>query len=232
MIYQQIMTTNIKLKQLELLLNDFELLSKTALVQMQITTKLLNDNTIESLYEEAESNEIIMDRLEIKVREEVVFTIFQFNPVAADLRKIITYQDITTNLERIGDMLLNVIHFLKKTDLSTPHFEPIKKMISKMVQYTGEMLRNTIFSFSNEDSHTAYEVIAEDDKVDELFHQISLSLQEIYADKKLNKEDIRNMINVNAISHNLERIGDSATNIAEATIYLTEGKDIRHGNKQ
>ncbi len=226
------MTSNIKNKQLELLLHDFELLSKTAMIQMQITTKLLDDNTLESLYEEAESNEIIMDRLEIKIREEVVFTIFQFNPIAADLRKIITYQDITTNLERIGDMLLNIIHFLKKTDLSTPHFEAINKMIRKMVQYTAEMLRNCIFSFSNEDSHTAYQVIKEDDKVDELYHQISLSLQETFTDNKLSKTEIQNMINVNSISHNLERIGDSTTNIAEAAIYLTEGKDIRHGNKQ
>lgn len=225
------MTTNIKSKQLELLLHDFELLSKTALIQMQITTKLLHDNTIESLYDEAESNEIIMDRLEIKVREEAVFTIFQFNPIAADLRKIITYQDITTNLERIGDMLLNIIHFLRKTDLNNPHFESIKKQIHKMVNYTSDMLRNAIFSFSNEDSRTAYNVIKEDDKVDEIFHQISLSLQETFANKKLSKVEIQNMIHVNAISHNLERIGDSATNIAEATIYLTEGKDIRHGNE-
>ncbi len=226
------MTTNIKRKQLELLLNDFELLSKTAMTQMQIATKLLHDNTIEPLYEEAESNEIIMDRLEIKVREEVVFTIFQFNPMASDLRKIITYQDITTNLERTGDMLLNIIHFLKKTDFKNPHFKEITTLIYKMVEYTSEMLRNAIFSFSNEDSHIAYQVIKEDDKVDELFHLINRSLQETFGDKQLTKTEIQNIIHISAISHNLERIGDSATNIAEATIYLTEGKDIRHGNKE
>lgn len=226
------MTTNIKLKQLQLLLNDFELISKTALTQMHIAAKLLEDNTIESLYEEAESNEIIMDRLEVKVREEVVFAIFQFNPKAADLRKILTYQDITNNLERVGDTLLNIIHFSKKTDVNAPHLEKEKIMIQKMLKYASEMLQNAIFSFSNEDSITAYKVIEEDDKVDELFHQISLSLQEAFADKKLTKEDIRNIMNINAISYNLERVGDSATNIAEAAIYLTEGKDIRHGNKQ
>lgn len=225
------MTTNIKDKQLELLLNDFELLSKTAMIQMQIATKLLHDNSIASLYEEAESNEIIMDRLEIKVREEVVFTIFQFNPIAADLRKIITYQDITTNLERVGDMLLNIIHFLRVTNLSIPEYEVVYKKINKMIGYTGEMLRNAIFSFSNEDPHMAYQVIEDDDKVDELFHQITVSLEEVFADRKLTKAEIKNIINANAICYNLERIGDSATNIAEATVYLIEGKDIRHGNK-
>ncbi|MDR1556409.1 MAG: hypothetical protein LBS88_05170 [Tannerellaceae bacterium] len=223
---------NIKTRQWELLLNDFELLAKTTLTQLQITNKLLEDNTIDLLYEEAESNEIILDRLEIKVREEAVFTIFQFNPKAADLRKIITYQDITTNLERIGDMLLNIIHFLRETDFTHPDFEEIKKTINRMVELVGGMLRQAIFSFSNEDSHIAYKVIEEDDLVDELFHQISLSLQEKFEGRKLSKSEIRNMIHTNAISHNLERIGDNTTNIAEATIYLTEGKDIRHGNKE
>ena len=226
------MTTNIKNKQLELLLHDFELLSRTAMIQMQIATKLMQDNTLETLYEEAESNEIIMDRLEIKIREEVVFTIFQFNPIATDLRKIITYQDITTNLERIGDILLNIIHFLKKTDFSVPEFEVVNKKIYKMTGYASEMLRNAILSFSNEDSNVAYKVIEEDDKVDELFHQIAISLQEAFENRKLTKKEIQSIINANAISYNLERIGDSATNIAEAAIYLTEGKDIRHGNKQ
>jgi phosphate transport system protein len=223
---------NIKTRQLDLLLNDFELLAKTTLMQLQITNKLLHDNSIEQLYEEAESNEIILDRLEIKVREEAVFTIFQFNPKAADLRKIITYQDVTTNLERVGDMLLNVIHFLRVTDFSRPGFEELKKKILKMMERVGDMLRNAIFSFSSENSEAAYHVIEEDDRVDELFHQISLYLQEEFEDRKLSKSEIRNMIHSNAISHNLERIGDSATNIAEAAIYLVEGKDVRHGNQE
>lgn len=226
------MTSNIKNKQLELLLHDFEHLAKTAMMQMQITTRLMQNNAIEELYNEAESNEIIMDRLEVKVREEVVFTIFQFNPIAADLRKIISYQDVTINLERIGDMLLNIIHFLKETERNLPEFEPVNKRILKMADYASEMLRNAIFSFSNEDSHMAYKVIEEDDKVDELFHQISSSLQDVFTNKPLNKREVQSIININAISYNLERIGDSATNIAESAIYLTEGKDIRHGNKQ
>jgi phosphate transport system protein len=223
---------NIKTRQLELLLHDFELLSKTTLTQLQITNKLLHDNTIELLYEEAESNEIILDRLEIKMREEAVFTIFQFNPKAADLRKIITYQDVTTNLERIGDMLLNIIHFLRVTDFLHPDFVELKKKINLMIEQVGEMMRHAILSFSGEDSNMAYLVIEEDDRVDELFRQISLYLQDEFQNRKLSKFEIRNMIHTNAIAHNLERIGDSATNIAEAAIYLIEGKDIRHGNKE
>jgi len=226
------MTTSVKLKQLKILLNDFELLSRTTLLQLQIVSRLLQDNSIESLYDEAEANEIIMDRLEIKIREEVVFAIFQFTPKAADLRLIITYQDITTNLERVGDILLNIIHFLKETNLNKPELSEERKKIGKMFQYVDEMMRDAIFSFSNEDSRMAYQVIEKDDKVDKLFHQISEALQANFVDRNLSKNEIRNIININAMSYNLERVGDSATNIAEAAIYLTEGKDIRHGNKE
>ena len=225
------MSPNIKAKQLQLLLNDFELMSKTALTQFQIATKLLEDNSITSLYEEAEANEIIMDRLEVKIREEVVFAIFQFTPKAADLRQIITYQDTSYNLERVGDLLLNVINCAKETNLNLKHFEEEKKLITKMVKYTGEMLRNSIFSFSNGDSLTSYSVIAEDDKVDALFHLINSTLTDTFENKSLSKEDLKNILNINTINQNLERIGDNATNIAESAIYLADGKDIRHGNK-
>lgn len=224
------MAINIKDKQLKLLLNDFELMANTTITQFQIASKLLDDHTIASLYEEVEANEIILDRLEVKIREEVVFSIFQFSPKAADLRKIITYQDTSHNLERIGDMLLNIVHYSKNTELHLPHFEEERKLIFKMIKYTGEMLRSSIFSFMNEDNITAYKVIDEDDKVDQLFHEINISLQNTFVNRSLAKEEIKNIININAISQNLERIGDNTTNIAEATIYLTEGKDIRHGN--
>ncbi|MFR9167028.1 MAG: phosphate signaling complex PhoU family protein [Dysgonomonas sp.] len=226
------MTTNIKQKQLQLLLNDFELLSKTALTQIQITGKLLEDNTINALYEEAEANEVMMDRLEIKVREEVVFTILQFNPIAADLRKIITYQDITTNLERVGDMLLNIIHYLRETDLCTPQFAEEKKKVVKMVNEVSEMLHNSIYSFMNGDVKLAYKTIKDDDKVDDMYHKINKELETSFSNKPLTQEVLHNIIVISRIAHNLERIGDSSTNIAEAAVYLTEGKDIRHGNEK
>jgi len=226
------MTTNMKTKQLQIILNDFELFSRTTLLQLQIATKLLENNKIDSLIEEAEANEIIIDRLEIKIREEVVFAIFQFTPKAADLRKIITYQDITTNLERVGDMLLNIVHCLRDCNLHDTAFNEQRKMIEKMLGYVSEMLRNSIFSFNNEDAKVAYEILKEDDKVDELFWKIKLSLQKSFANKPLSEDIISKIMVIDTISHNLERIGDSATNIAESTIYLTEGKDIRHGNKR
>lgn len=227
------MTTNIKSKQLGILLNEFELISKTALTQIQLVNKIMQDYSLaESLYDDVKTNEMIIDRLEIKIREEVVFSIFQFNPIATELRMIIAYLEIATNLERVGDMLLNVTQYVKETDLSDNKLHGLRNKMGKMLIYTHEMLRDAILSFSNQDAQTAYKVINFDDKVDELFHQIKLSLLDIYSNKENSANDIKSLINIESIAHNIERVGDSATNIAEAAIYLAEGKDIRHGNEE
>lgn len=223
------MPTNIKIKQLEILQNDFELISKTVLTQIQITKKLLDNHQINELYEEGRENEIIIDRLEMKIREEVVFTIFTFNPLAEDLRRIIAYQDMTTNLERIGDILLNIIHFIKDyNDSAVTNFSEFKKELSKMLEIVSEMVRNALISFTAHDNVLAYKIIREDKKVNTLFHKINSNLQETFSDKILARNDIENLLIINSINQNLERIGDGATNIAESAIYLTEGRDIRH----
>lgn len=221
---------NMKQKQLEILSNDFELLSKTTLLQMQILIKLLHDNSIRELYEDASDNEVIIDRLEIKIREEVVFTIFQFTPRAMDLRRIITYQDITTNLERVGDMLLNIMRSLLKLEERSVRFKAVLDLLSTMTENVNNMLRKSIVSFTNEDSQVAYQILKDDDVIDLQFRQVRDLLQN-YGGEELSKEEIYYILQFFSIAHNLERIGDSATNIAESTIYLAEGKDVRHGNK-
>lgn len=226
------MATNIKSKQLEILVHDFELIAKTALTQIQVVNKIMQDHSLlDSLYDEVKTNEMIIDRLEIKIREEVVFSIFQFNPIASDLRQIISYLEITTNLERVGDMLLNVAQFMRDTDMSANELIEIRNLLAKMLAEVQDMLRDALLSYSNMDAKLAYKVIQYDDHVDELYHQIKLSLQEVYSRKQPTSKDIEALMNIEAIAHNLERVGDSATNIAESAIYLTEGRDIRHGNE-
>ncbi|MDR1652702.1 MAG: hypothetical protein LBS01_03450 [Prevotellaceae bacterium] len=222
------MTSEIKKQQLQILLSEFELIARMTLTQLQILGKLLQNSTLQPLIDEAEANEIIIDRLEVKIREEVVFSIFKFNPVAEDLRRIIAYQDITTNLERVGDMALNVIHYIRASDFSAPELIPARRLVSQMLEAVNQMLRNAVGSFANQDYAAALTVIAEDDRLDEMFHRMKTELQQIFADRTLTVKDIERMLALSAISHNLERCGDSATNIAEATVFLTEGKDIRH----
>lgn len=225
------MGTNIKSKQLEILLYEFELISMTALTQIQLVSKIMDNNALaDELVNEVKENEMIIDRLEIKIREEVVYTIFRFNPIASDLRRIISYLELTNNLERVGDMLLNITLFIKDIDMSHPTFNDLRSKLSMMLSHTHTMLRDAILAFSNSDVPVAYKVIEHDEKVDTLYHEIKKLLADIYSQEKLTPKDVETLLTIEAVSHNIERIGDSATNIAEASIYIKDGIDIRHAN--
>ena len=89
MMMNNLYSNRIKELQLQILRNQFELISKNTILQLTILKQLFDEPKTQALYEEALSNEIIIDRLEVKIREEVAFSIFKFSPVAEDLRRII-----------------------------------------------------------------------------------------------------------------------------------------------
>jgi phosphate transport system protein len=221
----------IKSKYLGQISADFQLLAEIVLKEISVTRRILSRADDQSLYDEIAKNELLVDSLDVKMREEVIHAIFLFNPKAIDLRKIIAYHDMTIYLERIGDLLLNISNFIRKIRPTSPLFDEFTKKIAQMLEYVEEMVRNAVFAFTCEDNSMAYLTISTDDKVDGLFHEITNGLYQSFQEKTLSSQDLLNIISINSISYNVERIGDNATNIAEAAIYLMEGKDIRHGNK-
>ncbi len=219
----------IKLKYLEKIAGNFQLLSELVLRQLS-NTRMVLDQSEDHIYEEIEKNEVLIDSLDVRMREEVLNGILLFSPKAMDLRKIMAYHDTTKYLERIGDLILNVSHFLKKTDLSRPGFPEFKKALSSMMKGAEEMVRGAVYAFTFEDTFKAYQTIAADDKIDNKLKEITEQLHLVFQEKLLSSQDLFNITSINSISYNIERIGDNATNIAEVAVYLTEGKDIRHGN--
>lgn len=220
----------IKDQQLQILLNQFGLISKNTLLQLAILKQLVDDPSSEELFEEALTNETLIDRLEVKIREEVAFTVFKFSPMAEDLRRIVAYQDLTTNLERIGDMVLNCVYMVREIDLTRPEFYQIKAMVSEMLESVTQMVRNAVLSFTNMELTTAFNVLDADDGVDDSFREIRRYLAEANAFRELSKEQLMELFSLDSLAHNLERCGDSATNIAESTIYLIKGRDVRHAH--
>lgn len=220
--------TGIKAQYLDQLLKDFELLSELVLKQIISAGQLLENNSTLETYVDVERNENLIDGLDVKIREEVINAIFLFTPRATDLRKIIAYHDMTIYLERIGDLLLNITNFTKEIQLNMTDFDPFMKILRKMFRYVEDMVRNAVFAFSGEDDTMAYATISTDDKVDVLFKEVNDKLRRTFKDRPLSEQELKNVMIINSISYNIERIGDNATNIAESAIYLMEGKDIRH----
>ena len=94
------------------------------------------------------------------------------------------------------------------------------------------MTRNSIQAFADSQTELAREVIEWDDQVDELFHRISRKLPDMHAENTLSVQDMTDILSVNSMAYNIERIGDNATNIAESAIYLIQGRDVKHLDHQ
>lgn len=208
--------------------DDFSVISKVVLKQIQLMKTLIHQAPSNELLEEIQHNEHIIDSMEVKIRSEIINTIVLYSPRATNLRKIISYYDMTAYLERIGDQILNVTGFLKKSDIHGElflHFEP---KISILMTKSENMVQNAIFAFTCKDNQLAKETIELDDEVDALYAQIIAELQTIGDNRQLTQQQMIDTLSINSLSYNLERISDNATNIAEAAIFLIEGVDIKH----
>jgi phosphate transport system protein len=206
----------------------FKTLCEKVLQQLSFAGEIIQKKQPEDFYDKVAQTEIEIDLLENEIRTDVV-TMFLYAPKAAKLRKLITYQDITNYLEAIADLLIDSIFYpMKKFDTNLPEFDYFQVTLSKMLSYAKEMLNNAIFSFCYEDSQVAHKTIADDDVLDKLFCELSentiLSFQEL----SLSEQELINIISISNMAYIIEQIGDMATQIAEAAVFMIEGTDIRH----
>jgi phosphate transport system protein len=140
-----------------------------------------------------------------------------------DLRLIMSALTINTNLERIGDIAVNIVqNFMliknKPAFLDESRFKEMAKLVK-------EMIRNAIDSFINNDAKLAQKVIETDNRLDEYNrenHQILIDIM------KKKPENIESAVALLVISRQLERIGDHATNIAEDVYFIVEAQMIKH----
>lgn len=220
--------SNLKEKIFSRITDDFQVLATVVLRQHNRIITMLEENKDSTLAAEINNDERIIDSLEVKIRNEVINTIVLYNPRATNLRMIISYYDMTAYLERIGDLILNISHFLQKADIKGDLFGEYKPALVKMLTLTENMTQNAIFAFSYEDIQLAKDTIELDNQVDALHHETDARLQSNCAEKIFSNQEMTDILSINSLSYNIERIGDNATNIAEAAIYLIEGKNIRH----
>jgi phosphate transport system protein len=161
--------------------------------------------------------------LEIEIDEMGHELIALMQPTAIDLRVITMVLKINSDLERIGDQAVNIAQKAQYLSRSSPL--KVKFNLPKMVRLAVEMLRDALDAFSNRDAEKAKSICERDDEMDDLNRGIYKTLLTSVEEKKI---DFPNATCVNMIAHNLERIADLTTNIAEDVIYIAKGIDIRH----
>jgi phosphate transport system protein len=164
-----------------------------------------------------------IDTMEVDIEEECLKILALHQPVAIDLRYIIAVLKINNDLERIGDIAVNMAERALFLAIKEPMEMPID--FSRMVAIVQGMLRKSIDSLVNSDIVLATEVIKSDDEIDSLNRE---SYQRIQARMKSDPARLDSYTQLLALSRHLERIGDHATNIAEDVIYMVEGRIARH----
>lgn len=144
-------------------------------------------------------------------------------PMAGDLRYIITSLRINSELERVGDQAVNICDNTEIL-LAEPPLKPLIDL-PQMATDAQQMLRQGLDAFVARDAQLAQNVTLADDKVDALKDQI---FRELLTYMISDSSTIRRAMALVLVSRNLERIGDQAVNIAEEVIYLVQGRDVRH----
>ena len=165
----------------------------------------------------------VIDQMEIKIDEGAVELLATQQPVAGDLRLLVSALKINANLERIGDHAVNIAEAAERMSKSRP-FKPWID-IPYMAEIARGMLQDSLDAFVRRDAALALAVCKRDDLLDEKNKSIIRELLTYMAE---NPALITACIEIIGISRNLERVGDLATNIGEETIYIAQGDIIKH----
>ncbi|MGC8660291.1 MAG: phosphate signaling complex protein PhoU [Desulfomonilaceae bacterium] len=166
-----------------------------------------------------------IDRIEIEIEEDCLEILALHQPVAMDLRFITGGFKIINQLERIGDLAVNIAETAVLLASEPPLMIPPDYYL--MAERTENMLKKALDAFVNMDDVLATEVLADDDEVDMMKHKLHRNFEERLG---YELERRRALIHLFLVSRHLERIADHSTNIAEDVIYMATGEIVRHGH--
>ncbi len=164
-----------------------------------------------------------IDRVEVRIEEECLKMLALHQPVAADLRRITTMLKINNDLEQIADLACDIAQ--RAVSLSNYPDFPIPAGIEQMASMANAMLRRSLDAFVNHDVELAYQVIQEDDQVDEKNLEVIDEFNRILSqDGRLTDAAFHCF----SVSRHLEQIADHTVSIAEDVVYMVDGVIVRH----
>ena len=164
-----------------------------------------------------------IDQLEKQVDREGVELLIRYQPVASDLRRVVSAMRISPNLERIADEAVSIARRARKLNRHRELREV--ELITKMALHALAMVRDSIDAFTREDPDRGRELIGRDDPLDEMNAD---SARQLLVRAGEDPEELRGYLNLLFIARHLERVGDHATNIGEEAVYAAAAEDIRH----
>ncbi|WLR60531.1 phosphate signaling complex protein PhoU [Guptibacillus hwajinpoensis] len=164
-------------------------------------------------------NDHKINRLEEEINERAIWLIAKEQPLATDLRRLISALKITTDVERVGDLAVNIAKSIIRIG-DKPFVKPIEE-IPALAEKANNMLREVLASFYDEDVNKAMAVADADDEIDNMYGRLVKELLELMTE---HPESVSQIQQLSFICRYVERIGDHCTNISESVIYVVKGK--------
>lgn len=169
------------------------------------------------------AGDTLVDRGEVEIEEECLKLFALHQPVAIDLRFLVAVIKLNSDLERIGDLAVNIAE--RAVYLAEHAPVPIPFDFPTMATKTRSMLRQALDSLVRMDAEAALAVCRADDEIDtinrDMYARVTRGIQE-------HPDHLERLIHILAVSRHLERIADHATNIAEDVLYMIRGEIVRH----
>lgn len=175
---------------------------------------------------EVQEDDLEIDRLDVAVDEAVLRSLALQAPVADDLRRLLAAYDISTDLERVGDLSRNIAKSAARMAE-----RPAVRLPDTLETLAGQcqgMLRDALDAFVQRDAERATRLLAQDEEVDE---GQDLVIREALAAIHSHPDLFAQEIDLILVAKNLERVADHATNIAESVILVVEGRNVKHADK-
>ena len=164
-----------------------------------------------------------IDALEMDIEERAIALLARRQPMATDLRTLVSTLKISNDLERVGDHAVNIAQCAKRLAEAVPL--PNLSELDRMADVSTEMLRDAIAAFIDRDADLARDVCRRDDQVDRYNDSV---FRVMLAEMSRNPNAIVAALQMMLVARNLERIADLATNLGEDVIYIVEAKTVKH----
>jgi phosphate transport system protein len=175
----------------------------------------------QELATEVRTNDSQVDALQLKIEDDAAIIIATQQPVARDLRELVTIFKLTSNIERVGDHAVHLARAAKKLAKSKDSPFRAQEHLEKMAETGKKMLRAAIIAYMEKDAQAARDAAAMDNKIDSEHKELAENILKVM---KKNPDLVKNALQILHTSSQLERLGDHITNICEAVIYMIEGK--------
>jgi len=164
-----------------------------------------------------------IDQLEKQIDKDGFEILVRYQPVASDLRRVISAMKLSPNIERVADQATNIAKRARKLNRHPPL--PEVQLIVPIQAHALSMFKDSIDAFVREDVELARAVVSRDQQLDDMNRSANRQLTERMVQ---DRDQLRGYLNLILISRCLERVGDHATNIAEDAVYAAAAEDIRH----